>query len=713
MTNLIGLFGTAFDLLLVVLGFGLIIFFHELGHFLAAKWARIRVLAFAIGFGPAICSFRKGMGLRMGSTEPEYQRLLDTQAAGAMASGGARPNISPTEYRLNWLPLGGYVKMLGQEDLNPGAVSDSPDSYQSVPPWKRMVVISAGVVMNMIVAAMLFIAVFMVGLETEPARIGGVVPGSAAAQATPVNGAAEPGLRTGDEVLLIDGERPKSFNDLVLAAAMADPNTPLRIEVARPGADRPLVFDLTPTQSSETKLMEIGIEPARSPVLYEAATDEDAAFFRQRMKEIGLDGVEPGMRLVQAGNDTEILDAHELAEAVERSGGEPVRVVFTDGERRVEGVLEPSAELEADLVKRGEVYAAHEHLLGLTPVMRVVEVAERGREQGLRDGDIFVRLGALEYPSITAGIPEIRRHRGGPIPIVVRRTDEQGRATEVELDVTVGSDGSIGFIAGDTADDSALLALPPRELKPADGRAEAYTPAAASIIERPGERIVSVDGTPVGSFRELRAALRRATEAALHDGEATAAVPLTIELPLPVQPDGRAPTRTVEWTLARADIERLHALGWRSPLGPWVFKPEQTLLKAENPLAAVRMGVEETHRVMMTTYLTFLRLFQGTVQVEHLKGPVGIAELGTRIASRGYIWLLFFLALISVNLAVINFLPMPIVDGGQFLMLVAEQIRGKPVPIAVQNAATFVGLILIGAMFLMVTFNDIVNLFGG
>ncbi|MEZ6318389.1 MAG: site-2 protease family protein [Phycisphaerales bacterium] len=68
--------------------------------------------------------------------------------------------------------------------------------------------------------------------------------------------------------------------------------------------------------------------------------------------------------------------------------------------------------------------------------------------------------------------------------------------------------------------------------------------------------------------------------------------------------------------------------------------------------------------------------------------------------------------MISVNLAVINFLPLPIVDGGQFLMLVYEQVRGRPVPILVQNAVTLAGLVLIGGAFLFVTFNDVKSLFG-
>jgi regulator of sigma E protease len=147
-------------------------------------------------------------------------------------------------------------------------------------------------------------------------------------------------------------------------------------------------------------------------------------------------------------------------------------------------------------------------------------------------------------------------------------------------------------------------------------------------------------------------------------------------------------------------------------VSPGLFEPEQVLLKASSPAAALSMGFAETRRVMLTTYVTFLRLFQGTVKVEHLKGPVGIAHLGTLVAGKGLIWLLFFLALISVNLAVVNFLPLPIVDGGQFLFILYEQLSGRPVPMAVQSIATLAGLVLIGCVFLTVTYNDIRQLLG-
>ena len=100
------------------------------------------------------------------------------------------------------------------------------------------------------------------------------------------------------------------------------------------------------------------------------------------------------------------------------------------------------------------------------------------------------------------------------------------------------------------------------------------------------------------------------------------------------------------------------------------------------------------------------------MSVKQLHGPVGIVHIGTKVADRGFMYLLFFLAMISVNLAVLNFLPLPIVDGGLFLFLVYEKIRGRPPSIAFQNAAALLGLALIGTLFVVTFFNDVMRLTG-
>ena len=103
----------------------------------------------------------------------------------------------------------------------------------------------------------------------------------------------------------------------------------------------------------------------------------------------------------------------------------------------------------------------------------------------------------------------------------------------------------------------------------------------------------------------------------------------------------------------------------------------------------------------------FARLFQGSVKVEHLKGPVGIAHLGVVVADQGFVWLLFFMGLISVNLAVINFLPIPIADGGHMVFLIYEKIRGKQAPESVRVAATYAGLLMLASLMIFVIYLDI------
>ena len=114
--------------LYVALGFGFVIFFHELGHFLAAKYCDVKVDQFAVGFGHAIFSWRKGFGFRWGSSGPELENLQRQVREGVLSRDLS--TIGETEYRLNWIPLGGYVKMLGQDDLRPEATADDPRSYK-------------------------------------------------------------------------------------------------------------------------------------------------------------------------------------------------------------------------------------------------------------------------------------------------------------------------------------------------------------------------------------------------------------------------------------------------------------------------------------------------------------------------------------------------------------------------------------------------------
>lgn len=719
--------GSAFDLLQVILGFSLIIVVHELGHFLAARWAGIRVLAFAVGFGPALFSYRRGFGFRSGSSEADFRRRVKNNQTREV--GG---DISPTEYRLNVLPLGGYVKMLGQDDADPTAVSDAPDSYQKAPPWKRMIVISAGVVMNILLAAVLFCGVFLVGLKAEAARIGEIDPDGPVAQAAFIDGPAnvEPRVLSTDRILSLDGKSTDSFNDVVLATAMARGGREIDLLVEREGVSQPLLFRVTPRESTATRALELGISQMASTTLVTGATPRDNEMLVARWAEAGLAGLQPGMTLVEvqgsAGTLRPATSVYDLFKAAEQSDGSGVRAVFESPNTgaRVEVTVPCLMDMSVASVPSGAGTFGVPNVLGLSPVVRVEQVDqsfETAKSSGFQPGDIIARVAGVSWPSVAAAMQTIRGHAGKTISAEVLRKGPGGEWTIVDLPkVGVNSRGQIGLGLSSTAslDEAGVGAIvgawpqhdrsraPTTSGKANDPSARAEDPTPLRDRLLPGSRIVSVNGVPVRSLRDVREQLVKTWSTRSSSG---VEITLQVELP-PTAAD--APTReAASFVMTQADADSLARHTWVAALSPFLdFEPQQVVLKESDPLSAVKRGVHETHTVMMTAYVSFLRLVQGTVKVEHLKGPVGIAHIGTVVAKRGPTWLIFFLAIISVNLAVVNFLPVPITDGGHFLFLVYEAISGKPPPIAVQNAAMLAGMILLGAAFLFVFVNDIIQL---
>lgn len=692
--------GTAFDLLLVILGFGFIVFVHELGHFLAARWAGIRVLAFAVGFGPSLLTYRKGVGFRAGTSEPEYLKQLrntmdaavTAQTPEAQALDQLHRRMSPTEYRLNALPFGGYVKMLGQEDLNPTATSSAPDSYQNCSPWRRMVVISAGVIMNIITAAILFIIVMMVGRQVDSPIVGFVQRGSPAMAAVDAGTGAAIPLTTRDRVVAVDGKTVRSFDDIALAVAMAKKDTAVTMTVERPGAPNVLNLLVTPREDRASGMLAAGFGPQMGTTL-DVAWDE---------REL------PRGSVLTSVNGVPAKDGHAVDVATQSSSGDTVTTVFTlpDGTTK-DVALKPVAEMQLGLLPSDDArsYTAISHVLGLPAVLRIGSTTEAAAAQGLQRGDIIARVGNIEFPSMATGIREIRANKGGSVDMTLLRKNESGAWTVVRLTgVKVNRKGQIGLGVGDSSSETNLIAAPMERVT--DAMFNEYVPGAAGTPITAGARVVAVDDQSTATLHDVVLRVREAV------ARGATVVTLTIRRPVAGDLLSEGPDEMVPVEISAKEVEQIKALGWTSELSSQQFATQQQTMKASNPLEALRFGFDETKRVMGMTYLTFARLAQGTVKVEHLKGPVGIAHLGTLVADRGFIWLLFFLALISVNLAVINFLPLPIVDGGQFLFLLYEAIRGRPVPVQIQNGVTMVGLVLIAGMFLLVTFNDVKNLLG-
>jgi len=701
--------GTNF--LLILLGFGLLIGIHELGHFLAARWAGIRVDAFAIGMGPTVLAYRAGIGWRRGGTEREVIARAGKPAMALSDRQLGEFGIGETEYSLRLLPLGGFVRMLGQDDLDPTATSESPRSYNRCPIGKRMVVVSAGVVANLILAVALFLVAFMVGVRFEAPMVGEVVPGSPAALAEAENAAAagvtEPGLAPGDLVVEIDGGRVDTFADVQIAAAMARPDIPIAVVVERPGVAEPLRFRIQPRTDARIGLLSIGITPAAGVVL--ADDREFRGVVERALDRVGLaaEGVAPGMTLASVdGAAVRTFDQVRVAAAA--SGGEPLRTTWRRSDRpgEIEALLpvEPLYERLIYPQRMPPGVGDFEFgLLGLVPLVRIEQVLDTSPNHGrLQAGDVILRVDDLDGPRMAEFRERVETQRGGRVRLLVERD-----GSAVPIEATVDRQGRIG-VAINYDRSSTLLARPFDRLgELAESGLTAVPSPAAALRLLPRSRILAVDGVEVADWAALRAALRSATANAAGRGEGTS-VALLVRPPTP-----DAPIVAERWTLDAASVAALHRLGWTVALPAELFDPVQTVLSADGrPWRAVSMGFEQTSKMVTLTYLTIDRLLRGTVGVEQLHGPVGIVHLGTRVADRGLMYLVFFLAMISVNLAVLNFLPLPIVDGGLFLFLVYEKIRGRPPSPAFQSGATLVGLLLIGSLFVVTFYNDLMRLFG-
>jgi regulator of sigma E protease len=125
------------------------------------------------------------------------------------------------------------------------------------------------------------------------------------------------------------------------------------------------------------------------------------------------------------------------------------------------------------------------------------------------------------------------------------------------------------------------------------------------------------------------------------------------------------------------------------------------------------LGIDRTIFFIKQVYVVIQRMvIDRSVGFETVAGPVGIVQVGGQIAQKSMVELLFFLGLISANLAVINFLPLPIFDGGVMVFLLIEKIKGGPVPIKIQVVTQMVGLALIITIFVYVLLQDLQRAFG-
>jgi regulator of sigma E protease len=698
--------------ILILLGFGFLIFIHELGHFLAAKWARIRADGFAIGMGPCLVSYRGGVGLVLGSADAVVQRKHGRRPIEMREHELAALGLGETEYSLRALPIGGYVRMLGQEDGNPAAVSDDTRSFTKASIFRRGVVILAGIAANLMLAIVLFLVAFLAGVRFPAPAIGGVAPNSPAFLATSLDEGVPNGLRAGDRVVSIDGDRTETFLDIRLAAAMAKPDTALEMTVER--GDATHRFSVTPQRDPMVGLLAIGVDPVRSADITGVRASREAvtATIEESAPSLAKAGVGPGSTALRV-NGAAVNSFADLERAARDSDGKPLNIAW----QRPASEDSPASEFETTIAPRplfdlmvtpavdGRPASMEVGLIGFAPLpkVRLVDKSSLNRDV-LRPGDVFLRVGSLQAPREAELRKTLNASPNATIPVLVLRDGE-----EVTVQVRTDSQGRAGVYLDYAlelprlANSIATVAATPSTDSSAEPASRA-TPAAA-LETMPLGWIQSIEGSPIADFFAMRAALVAAAKA--HAGDS----PLTLRVTMR-DPSPDATPAEMQLVLAPEDLATLRGLGYDFPLPSVIFDPEFTVLSANgDPLKAIMMGFHRTIVMVEQVFLTLDRVGRGSVGVEQLQGPVGILHTGTQVADEGFMYILFFLALISVNLAVVNALPIPIADGGLFMFLMYEKIRGKPPSIAFQNAAALAGIALVAGVFLLTFYNDLMRLF--
>ncbi len=557
----------ASDLLLkigsIVLLLGGLIFVHELGHFLVAKALGVKVVRFSIGFGPRLFGVRRG----------------------------------ETEYLVALLPLGGYVKMAGDDPGEEVAPEDRGRGFLEQRPWRRFLIAAAGPAMNLVFPIFIYFALALSqnGALAPGPRVGTVAPGSPAATA---------GLRPGDEILsvTVPGEGPKPvryFADLRQLVS-PHPGTPLAFEVRRDGR----------------LLSPIGITPA---------PEQDSNPIETVTR--GVIGVTPAYpQAVVAPVAAGAAGPLEPFDLVVRAGGEPVK----------------------------------------------------------HAGDLSRALDAARCAPIDL---EVLRER--PVVLPGARLSTYDAMALPRVPTCAG--GKPAIAVADPAVSTYIAAVAPG------------SPADAAGLRR-GDAIVAVNGKTVRSFRDINALAP----------EVKAGTPLALSLG-----DGRSVTLVPAMQayvddLTREGRERV-VLGFfpdqRALAQPAALLAEQVRLRI-GAVEAARNGFSHLGEVVRLTVLGIARIAQGQISFKTVGGPIMLFSIAAQAAEEGIESFLFKMALISVNLGLMNLLPIPVLDGGHLAACLVEGVTRRPLSVRAREIANLVGIILLVFLMIVVFKNDIVRLMG-
>lgn len=440
------------SIIIAILVLGILVFVHEAGHFLAAKWMNVYVEKFSIGFGPKLYSKKYG----------------------------------ETEYVLSALPLGGYVKMYGEQgDAEPGSETYDPSkegrSYTDKNAWQKAIIIIAGPLFNILFGIIIFWGIYIAGVPSYSPVIGNVEAASPADKA---------GLKTGDKIVMVNGEKIKSWN--------------------------------------------------------------------------------------------------EFSRYVDDNMNKSLNLELSDGRK------------------------------------------------------IYLRVGSKKEKNIF-GDDELVSYTGA----------------ELQIDAVVGS-----VVPNMPADKAGI---------------------------KTGDKILAINDTPVKSWNESATIIRSSPEK---------------NLTLKIERNGKEMVLNVTPKKSETGADNKKETAGLIGIGP----KESDVVVRYGPVTALQLGLEHSYNLTKSIYIGLAKLVQREIPADSLGGPILIVQTAAQSADNGFITLLIFMAAISLNLAVFNLLPIPILDGGQLVIITAEGIMGRKIGEKALGAFQMFGLAVILLLMVFAFYNDIMRI---
>jgi regulator of sigma E protease len=550
------------DLLYPVILVSSLIFVHELGHFLFAKAFGVKVLTFSLGFGPKVLKLRG----------------------------------RETEYCVSLLPLGGYVKMLEASKTDVVLPEDRKRTFESLPVFKRIVIVLAGPAMNLIFPVLLYFGVFVGSGPQLPPTIGIVLPGH------PADGK----LRPGDRIMAIDGQEVATFDEVKRIIGKSPAKT-LKFTVFRD--NRHVDVEVTTEESVQdgeldAKWRELDIS-----------------------QRVGTVGIRPSA---------------------------PAAVI---------GVANPES-----------------------PAYRA----------GLRTFDIITNVGGVPVRRFMDLTNAISENAGETLPVTYLRPVSVPSALGGLADMAVFESGVVALTpdpAGSTVFERTGIELADLFL--------AIVPQDSYLYKaglRPGDKLLKLDGQEVPASSTFRERVLAAPDKEHRVDYQSAR-------------DGRE--RSGKFRIRREDFidQQGQAVSrYVIPRHHWVPVAPDDLVEHPAPIRyALEKAVEETISVTRFTLVCIVRLLQGRLSLDSLSGPITIFQIAGEEGRKGTDNFIWVMALLSINLGLLNLLPIPVLDGGHLMFFAIEGMLRRPLPLRAREVAHIVGMAILFALMAIAFRNDVMR----